>query len=70
MFEECTIESDHLPHGDLDIIAGTFDPKGELSWKIAVQLIPGNEFTVSGPVGISAKTRHTLSTDPPSKLTL
>ena len=68
VFKECTIKGETLPHGDIDIVAGQINTRGEIIWRFGVQIFAEDEeFFLDSPIGISAKTKRTLTTVPPSK---
>ena len=58
MYEECRIDHSHLPHGDIDVLAGWLMEGASV---LGVHL-DGTTYEMYDPRGASAKTRNTPRT--------
>ena len=70
VFTQCEIAGESLPHGDVDVIASRIGEESSIDFPTAIGIVlsESNEtIPVDDAIGISAKTRNSLRTKPPSK---
>lgn len=71
LYEECQIECQELPHGNIDIVGGMINEEEvKIDITLGVHIESDDSYVLIDPTGISAKTRNTLSTRALSKYIL
>ena len=70
VFTQCEIAGETLPHGDVDVIASLIGEESSIDFPTAIGIVLSESnatVPVDDAIGISAKTRNSLRTKPPSK---